>query len=113
MAKCARTGILIGLCLMVIVPSVHAAGWYEDVTYKLGRGMTNIVTGCLELGNSIEMEIDQGGLYKGVSFGIIKGLTRMVARVGAGVYEVVTFPIEYPANYKPLIEPEFVFTKES
>jgi hypothetical protein len=31
------------------------------------------------------------------------------ARVGSGAWDVVTFPIKTPANYEPLLKPDYVF----
>ena len=85
------------------------ASWYQDVTHKLGRGLTNIVTAPIEAGNTIEYEIEKYDLFRGLSFGAVKGLVNLFGRLFVGAYEVLTFPIEYPADYRVILEPEFVF----
>ena len=100
------------MVLIVSVPVAFAGERYEDMTYKLGRGLTNIVTGFLELPTSIDSNLDESGIYKGTFFGLFEGLIKTIVRVGAGVYETITFPLEYPADYKPLVEPEFIYVKK-
>ena len=44
----------------------------------------------------------------GVSLaGLGRGAIFMMGRALVGVYEMVTFPIPYPAHYKPVLQPEF------
>jgi len=100
------------ILLFSSVHNVYAGGRFESMLNKLGRGLTNITTGVLELPFAIDTEINETGVYKGIPFGIIKGLVRSTVRVGAGVYEVISFPIEVPEDYAPILEPEFVFVKE-
>ncbi|MBU1863117.1 MAG: exosortase system-associated protein, TIGR04073 family [Candidatus Omnitrophica bacterium] len=104
--------MLLGLIVFSFVTKAYATSRFDDVCYKLGRGLTNIVTGVMEFGYAIDSEIRDGGVYKGLCFGAMKGIIRSVTRVGAGAYEVVTFLIEYPEDYQPLLEPEFVFAKD-
>lgn len=105
--------VVMVLCLLVIgaVQPVYAMSRYDQAYNKLGRGLTNIVTGPLEFGEAIELGVAESGFYKGVCYGAIKGVVKSVARVLAGVYEVVSCPIEYPADFQPVIEPEFIFAK--
>ena len=110
-----KTTIIIAvLCVLIVsaVPRVYAADRFESMLRKLGRGMTNLVTGVLELPFSIDTEVDETGIYRGIPFGILKGLVRSVIRMSAGVYEIISFPIELPEDYVPVLEPEFVFVKE-
>lgn len=80
----------------------------SDLWVKLGRGLGNLTCGYLEIPNQmIQLSktqrwpvADFGGLFKGIYMGTL--------RTGAGIYEVLTFPIPVPNGYRPLIEPEFV-----
>jgi hypothetical protein len=47
--------------------------------------------------------------FTGVFTGTGKGIYKGAMRLGVGVYEVVTFPLDVPANYQPIIYPETVF----
>jgi len=100
--------ILVMAVACVCVDRAYAS-WYQDVTHKLGRGLTNLVTSPIELGNTLEYEVEKYGIYRGIPFGVLKGLVQATGRIIVGLYEVLTFPIEYPADYKVIMEPEFVF----
>jgi putative exosortase-associated protein (TIGR04073 family) len=85
---------------------------------KFGRGLDNV----FEIARMGEMRrtIEQTALFESpdaaYTTGVIRGFNRSMARVGVGLYEVVTFPIPsydpvctsylapdpvYPDNYKP------------
>ena len=40
--------------------------------------------------------------------GAVKGVVETVKRAGSGVWDVVTFPFEKPADYEPLMKPHYV-----
>ena len=68
----------------------------EGPQQKLGRGMNNLVEFARmgELRRSMEQAaiFDSPG-YGGITTGVIHGINRSFARTGAGLYEVLTFPI--------------------
>src|SRR5262245_55920715 len=76
---------------------------------KLGRGFGNI-TSLIHLGE-LNRSIEQTSLFDDHSIapttGFIRGLNKTFARVGVGVYEVVTFPIPNYKNkdYGPILKP--------
>ena len=41
--------------------------------------------------------------------GTVEGLVEGVKRAGAGLWDVVTFPVAVPEDYGTFVEPEFVF----
>lgn len=71
-------------------------------TRKLGRGIGNLAFGFTDIFNSVgNINIRQGSTAA-CSYGFVQGTGRMMFRVGAGVYEVVTFPFPtYKASYRP------------
>ena len=91
----------------------------NDSTYvagalrKLGRGISNIVTSPIELPRKIERVGSQDGWVAGATIGVLQGAWRTLLRAGAGVYETLTFFIEAPEGFRPVIQPEFVFGKDS
>jgi putative exosortase-associated protein (TIGR04073 family) len=105
--------IVLIACIALTVSSrlTFAGERFDDMTYKLGRGLTNIVTGPLEILDKIDDGISDFGLYKGLPFGVVKGIPSGIIRMIVGVYEVITFPIDHPENNAPLIEPEFIFDR--
>ena len=75
---------------------------------KLGRGISNIAFGWLEFPKGIQDVGEQNNFIAGITWGPIYGLGKAVARTVAGAYEVVTFPVPVPANFEPLVRPEFM-----
>jgi putative exosortase-associated protein (TIGR04073 family) len=85
---------------------------------KLGRGFNNV--GEVVRWGELRRSREQAGVWHGPNAatggGLVTGFNRSLARIGVGVYEVVTFPIPsyepvftdylspspgYPDNYKP------------
>lgn len=89
----------------------YAGERFDAMMYKLGRGLTNVITGPLEIVDKVDLGIQDFGIYKGVPFGLVKGIPSGVIRMIAGVYEVITFPIDYPEDNAPIVEPEFIFER--
>ena len=77
---------------------------------KFGRGMNNLVEFARmgELQRSMEQAaiFDTPG-HGGITTGVIHGIDRSFARTGAGLYEVLTFPIPNGGNgdYGPVFHP--------
>jgi putative exosortase-associated protein (TIGR04073 family) len=80
---------------------------------KLGRGVSNIFTCPIELPRKIEKVGYRDGWVAASTVGVLQGAWRMGLRGLAGVYETVTFFVEAPEGFKPIIQPEFVFGKDS
>ena len=73
---------------------------------KAGRGLAAMTTGFLEIpGNIYKGSVEDG--VGGGFLGFAKGLGMVVPRTLVGVYEFVTAPIPAPANFRPVLEPEF------
>lgn len=80
-----------------------------DPLRKLGRGLANTASGWLEVPAEIFREADRHADIGGFIAAPFKGLFKAVGRTVVGIYEVATFIIPLPSQYRPLIEPEFVF----
>ena len=75
---------------------------------KLGRGAANIVTCPMEIPYRIGEANKENGPVAAFTWGILNGIWQTCLRAATGVYEVVTFPIPLPKNYKPVKDdPEF------
>ncbi|MFA7254967.1 MAG: exosortase system-associated protein, TIGR04073 family [Candidatus Omnitrophota bacterium] len=74
---------------------------------KAQRGFLNIALCPFEISNELSKEVRNDTLPPSWFAGLGRGAFYMVGRALVGVYEVVTFPIPYPAKYKPVIQPEF------
>ena len=74
---------------------------------KLARGLGNGLFGFLEIPRQIFNTSSEDSLLAGLTVGAFKGIGYSIARMGTGAYEIVTFPIPVPENYRPLIEPKY------
>ena len=81
----------------------------QDPFTKLGRGVANTSTGWVELPKNIYNTSVQDNAFAGFTLGLAKGAGMALVRTGAGVYEVVTFPFPLPQDFRPILEPEYVF----
>ncbi len=98
--------ILIGV---LIILNMASPGFAQDPAKKLGRGLANILTGWIELPKNIYETSAETNPVAGLTIGLVKGLGMTIVRTGAGIYDTATFPFPLPQNYKPVLEPEYVF----
>ena len=90
----------------VLVPEPYL----EKASYKLVRGVTNVITSPGEIPKQIVVTSrERGGL--GALLGIFKGVGMTAMRVGSGVWEAITFfaPNDLDGNFGPILKPEYVW----
>ena len=69
---------------------------------KLGRAISNILYGVIEIPEQIVRKTDEDGANAGFSHGIVDGTRRSFKRLGYGVYELITFHCPtYHGTFKP------------
>jgi putative exosortase-associated protein (TIGR04073 family) len=84
-------------------------GQFRKAGTKLARGVANLFTGWVEIPKRIHETTLRSGALKGFTWGLARGVGLGFIRTAAGVYEAVTFPFPAPPEYRPLIQPEYVF----
>ncbi len=107
-------------CAVVLILGVALAGTAQPVLAeqetgalvitKLFRGMVNAATGWMEIPKQISLIWGESGAGTGLTWGLIKGIGYAVARSVAGGYEIATFPLPIPEDYKPIMHPEYVLS---
>ena len=106
-----RKTVIIIISLMLIgLFSIQSTCFAENMLRKLGRGLANVATGAIEIPKAVQETFYEEGPVAAVSWGLMDGVYKFFARTLVGVYEVVTFPIPFPADYAPIVEPEFLFS---
>ena len=73
---------------------------------KFMRGLTNTMFFWAEIPKEVNRDWQNVDPLTGAVSGTGKGVYKGAQRFGAGVYEMVTFAYDSPANYQPLIYPE-------
>lgn len=99
------TAILI-ITAILLAPAafVHA----DNALDKLGRGTANVVTSPFEISKNMGDAKETDGMLAGLTVGLFKGIFDFGKRALVGVYEIATFPIPIPADYKPILtDPEY------
>jgi|WetSurMetagenome_2_1015567.scaffolds.fasta_scaffold407757_2 putative exosortase-associated protein (TIGR04073 family) len=79
-----------------------------NMATKFTRGITNIVTGPVEIPKQTITSIrDQGAL--GVVIGPLKGIGMTVYRVIIGSFEAAFCMVPQPGYYDPMVDPDYVW----
>lgn len=76
---------------------------------KLQRGFLNVALSPWELAHELSQNKKTDSLVPTWFGGIGRGSLYTVGRALTGVYEMVSFPIPAPANYEPVLQPEFAW----
>ena len=72
---------------------------------KLGRALSNIMYGFIEIPEQIVRKNDQYGRKAGFTYGAVDGTSRAMRRLGYGFYELFTFNCPtYRGTFKPPYE---------
>ncbi len=108
--------LLVGMVGMLNSPAALAQepvwpkSYWDGATRKLGRGVANVFSAPLELFRKPALVGERDGGVSKYSVGIVQGISALVIRAGAGVVEIVTFPLPIPdTRFQPLVRPEFVY----
>ena len=106
-----KKGFWRGVTLQVAVSLLVATSvcFAQDAFTKLGRGVANTLTGWVELPKNIYDTSVEDNAFAGMTLGLAKGAGMTLVRTGAGIYEIATFPFPLPEDYRPILEPEYVF----
>ena len=100
---------IIVVVVVMMVMSMASVGYAQDAGKKLMRGLSNVLTGWVELPKNIYDTSVEDNMFSGITIGLAKGVGMTVVRTFAGVYETITFPFPIPQDYAPVLEPEYVF----
>ena len=74
-------------------------------TRKLGRAISNILYGVMEIPEQMILKNDEGGRKEAWSYGVVDGTSRALRRLGYGFYELFTFTCPtYRGTFKPPYE---------
>ncbi len=100
------------ICLLIIILQLLTLPLYAqdyNALKKIARGAVNTTLGWVEIPLQMVEVAKEEGEVAGFFWGPLKGLAYAVGRTFIGVYEVATFLLP---SYEPLVEPEFIFSRE-
>ncbi len=96
---------LIGVVLLGGAVWSSPSAWAQDPIHKAGRGLTNLVTGWLEIPKQIHLGAQEHNPLTGIGKGVLNGAGLTLVRGGLGLYEAATFPFPYPKAFASPYEP--------
>ena len=105
-------GVILAVAISMVIAG-HASG--EELTkstpgQKALRGATNLSLGLVtEWPRTIYYETKAQGPLLGIPAGFLAGFGLGLMRTVVGAYELLTFPIALPDDYKPILSPRFPF----
>jgi len=102
MARQLAAFVLLFVMLVLTTPARS-----QTAMRKAGRGLAGMTTSVLEVPGNMVAESHAQGPGVGIPLGFVKGLGMIIVRTLVGVYEFVTAPLPAPANYRPILHPEF------
>jgi len=76
---------------------------------KLGRGFVNCLTFLVEIPKQMVLTGREQGFWTAISLGLAKGIGMAIVRLGAGLWEIAFFLSPWPDDYKPILDPEYVW----
>ena len=92
------------------VRSLTDESYFERTTYKLGRGVCNVVGSGTEILRGMDdAQREYGG--HGFCIGFTRGICNTLVRAGAGIIDIVTFPIVKPRREEYFLKPELASLK--
>lgn len=97
------------LVLTTLLLPAAAFAQENTAARKAGRGLAGMTLGFLEVPGNVVQETRTNGVFSGATIGLAMGVGKLVARELVGVYEFVTAPFAVPANFEPVLEPEFTW----
>ena len=95
-----------GTALVLLIAAAGPAD-AQTATRKFLRGLAGMTTAFLEVPGNMVAETNKRGAAGGIPLGFALGCGMIVPRVLVGVYEFVSAPFPLPANYEPILKPEF------
>jgi len=102
MRKLLLITLALGLAAPVFGDIQAPPGSKYTSTRKLGRAVSNILYGIMEIPEQIVRKKEVDGRMSGYSFGVVDGTRRMFRRMGYGFYELFTFHCPtYHGTFKP------------
>lgn len=98
----ATAGVLASLTVFVSADIQAPPGHTYTPERKLGRALSNIIYGFMEIPEQVVRKDEQYGRKAGWTYGAVDGTSRALRRLGYGFYELFTFTCPtYRGTFQP------------
>ena len=101
----ALTSVTLAMAVAMLLSPIASRA--DTPGMKAGRGFAAITTPFLEIPGNIVETSEREGPLAGWTEGLARGIGMSIVRPPVGAFELVTALIAAPADYKPIIEPEY------
>ncbi|MDD5560400.1 exosortase system-associated protein, TIGR04073 family [Candidatus Methylomirabilis sp.] len=104
--------VVLALVMSMALTTQAVAGELTHSTrgQKALRGAANLTLGLfIEWPKMICYEAREQGPLLGIPSGFLAGFGLGLMRMGVGAYELVTFPVAIPDDYRPILSPRYPF----
>ena len=97
--------------LLVLTSDVYAVrsltdeSYFDRTTYKLGRGVCNLFGSGTEILRGLDDAQREYGTH-GFCIGFTRGIGKTFVRAGAGIIDIITFPIARSRREEYFLKPE-------
>ena len=88
---------------------VPAEAIMDPIAKKFFRGLTNCLTGWVEIPRQMVLTTSNDGIQNALTVGLFKGTLMTVIRTGIGLYDVGTFFSAAPGDFDSVISPAYVW----
>ncbi len=78
----------------------------DDPAKRLTGGINDVVAAPFEIFKGIEDAAIEQGIFGGATVGTLQGISNALTRALKGAFEIVTFPLSFPASTDPLSQDE-------
>lgn len=93
---------ILGTCTGLMADIQAPPGSEYTSTRKLGRAVSNILYGIVEIPEQIVRKSNRHGSKSGWSYGLVDGTNKAFRRIGYGFYELFTFRCPtYKGTFRP------------
>jgi len=97
------------ISMLVLTSNAHAQEQPMNFPDKMFHGLTNVVTGFIEIPKNVINISSQDNIFVGIIWGTVRGAVHGVSRTVVGGIEFLTSPIESG----PYVTPGFVWERFS
>ncbi len=95
------------LVLTSILIALAGSAGAQTAPDKFLRGLAGMTTSFLEVPGNMVAQTRKRGPAEGIPLGFALGLGMIVPRTLVGVWEFISAPFPLPADYAPILDPEY------
>lgn len=101
--------VVMGISTIFLFSAISCVYAAKNSGEKLARGTMNFWNAQYAVWDKTHESIYYNGLFRGVGPGFAEGVAAFTVRSFGAIYDILTFWLPVPKDYKPVVEPELNF----